>query len=236
MKYITHYKLFKESLSFKQVDFSEFPKDVLKTLEDEYFHYYRNNFDWNSKQQEFMNDGEYDGKGFREWMENNEKEEFVKNLNKIITATRQDLITIKKKKIAEKALENFEDLIIPTLGKEVMNEPLSKYMEIALMSNDIEDIQKAYLDAKNIIEQDGSVNKLKTLPSDLFTGEGINLPAFERFVEKNPEYQGVFDDWKKLFDESMEPKSLNAFRDSTPYNKIKYLYDFLVQYRKRINK
>jgi hypothetical protein len=231
MRYLKNsYNFLKES---NKVDFTEFPKDVLETLENEYFHYYKNNFDWNTKQKEFMNGDKYDGKGFREWIENNEKEEFAKNLDKIITATRQDLINIKRKKIAEKKLKYFEDLIIDTLGEEVMNEPLSKYMEIALMNNDnLKDIEQAYLDAKNIIDQDGSINKLKTTPSDLFTGDGINLPAFERFVEKNPECKGIFNDWKKLFDEYMNPIDLNAFRDSTPYNKIKYLYDFLIKYRK----
>ena len=56
-------------LSINDIDFSTFPNDVLKTLEGEYGHYYLNNFDWNSKQDEFMDNPE----GFREWLKLNKK-------------------------------------------------------------------------------------------------------------------------------------------------------------------
>jgi hypothetical protein len=57
-------------LTINNIDFNSFPNDILKTLEDEYGHYYLNNFDWNSKQDEFVNNP----KGFREWLNLNKKE------------------------------------------------------------------------------------------------------------------------------------------------------------------
>jgi hypothetical protein len=214
------------------VDFTSFPPDVLKTLKNEYSNYYQNNFDWNSKQGEFMDNP----KEFTKWLANNEREEFIKNLNVLITKTREDLITLIKKRNAQTVLDNFEELIKPVLGNEVLTEPLSKYMEIALLnSHSIKELEKAYRDAKNIIDQDGSINPAKIEQSKIFVGGDINLAAFERFAKNNPEYQGVFNDWKKLFYLTMDTKELNAFRDSTPYTEIKKLYDFLINFRKSGN-
>lgn len=218
--------------STNNIDFSSFPKDVLKTLEDEYGHYYLHNFDWNKKQDEFVKDGVYDGKGFREWLDMNKKEEFIKNIDKLITATRQDLIKIIKNKNANKVLKDFEELIIPVIGNENLTEPLSKFMEFALLNlHSSKEIEQAYKEASNIIDVDGSINYSKITQSSIFTDDYINLPKFERFVNKNPEYKGVFNDWKKIFDESMAEKNLNAFRDSTPYEKIRNLYNFLIKIR-----
>ena len=46
-----------------------------------------------------------------------------------------------------------------------------------------------------------------------------------RFVKKNPEFTGVFNEWKKLFDADINATliELNAFRSSTPFDKIKEL-------------
>jgi len=213
------------------VDFNSFPKDVLKTLRGEYGHHYLHNFDWNMKQDEFIDNPN----GFRDWKKDNESEEFIKNLDTLIKKIREDLITVIKTKNAEKALENFEELIIPTLGNDVLVEPLSKYMETALLNlHSAKEIGKAYRDSKNIIEVDGSLNQSNIARSEIFIGDVINLPNFERFVENNPEYKGVFDDWKRLFDLHGElmVTDLNAFRNSTSYENIRKLYDFLIDYRK----
>ena len=215
------------------VDFGEFPEDVLKTLNDEYGHVFAFNFDWNEKQDEYMDDMP----GFSEWLKQNSKEEFIKNLDKLITLTRKDLILLKRKELAKEALRYFEELIKPTLGKDVLTEPLSKYMEIALMNNhNLKDIEKAFRDAKNIIDSDGSINQLKTTPSKIFIGGDINEPAFERFVKENPEYQGVYNDWKKLSDKEIDLilTPLNAFRDTVGYDRIKKLHDFLIGYRNKL--
>lgn len=211
----------------KSVDFNSFPNDILKTLEEEYGHYYLNNFDWNSKQNEFLGNP----KGFREWLNRNKKEEFAKNLDKIISKIRQDLILLIKRRNAEKVLKEFEELIIPTLDKSVLIEPLSKFMEFALLNlHSIKDIEKAYRETQNIIDNEGSLNYVKITPSTIFIGDSINLPKFERFVNQNPIYKGVFNDWKKMFDKSIELSlmELNAFRNSTSYDKIKKLYDYLI--------
>lgn len=218
--------------STNNIDFNSFPKDVLKTLEDEYGHYYLYNFDWNKQQDEFIKDGVFDGKGFREWLDMNKKEEFIKNIDKLITATRQDLIKIIKHKNAKKVLKDFEELIIPVIGKENLTEPLSKFMEFALLNlHSSKEIEQAYKEASNIIDVDGSLNYSKITPSSIFTDDYINLPKFESFVNKNPDYKGVFNDWKKMLYKSMEEKNLNAFRDSTPYEKIRNLYNFLIKIR-----
>jgi hypothetical protein len=217
--------------STNDIEFSSFPKDVLKTLKDEYGHYYLHNFDWNTKQDEFVKNGVFDGKGFREWLDMNEKEEFIKNIDKLITATRQDLILLIKKRNANKVLKNFEELIIPVLGNSILTEPLSKFMEFALLNlHTSKEIEQAYNEARNIIDKDGSLNYSKITPSTIFIGDGISLPNFERFVTKNTEYKGVFNDWKEMFHKSIELSSaeLNAYRDSTPYEQIRKLYDFLI--------
>jgi hypothetical protein len=109
-------------------------------------------------------------------------------------------------------------------------------MEFALLNlHTTKEIEQAYIEAKNIIDNDGSLNYGKITPSSIFIGDDINLPNFERFVTKNPEYKGVFNDWKKMFDKSMELSSteLNAFRNSTPYVEIKKLYDFLIDFKRK---
>ena len=87
----------------KMVKFEEFPKDILKTLKDEYGHYYMMNFDWNKKQDEYKNKPEQ----FQSWLKQNESEEFLKNLDTLIRKTREDLITKRKQINAKKALKDF---------------------------------------------------------------------------------------------------------------------------------
>jgi hypothetical protein len=215
------------------IDFDSFPSDILKTLRDEYGHYYLHNFDWNSKQNEYINNL----KEFGEWLKINESEEFIKNLDKLIQKTRQDLILLIKKRNADKVLNQFEELIIPVLGDSILLEPLSKFMEFALLNlHTTKEIEQAFIEAKSIIDDDGSLNYEKITPSSIFIGGGISLPNFERFVQNNPEYKDVFNDWEKMFDKSIELSSteLNAFRNSTPYQKIRDLYNFLVQFKKNI--
>ena len=217
------------------IDFNSFPKDVLKTLENEYGHYYMYNFDWNSKQDEYAGDRE----GFKEWLELNKKDEFIKNLDKLIRLTRQDLISLIKKRNADRVLRDFEELIKPVLGDSVLLDPLSKFMEIALLNlHSVKEIEQAYIESKNIIDSDGSLNSDKIESSEIFNGDDISLVKFRRFAEKNPEYRGVFNDWKKLFDKSVGSLlvDLNAYRNSTPYEKIKKLYDFLIQLRNETKK
>lgn len=241
MKHIIK-KLLRESL-INKVDFDSFPKNILKTLKDEYSQYYQGNFDWNSKQDEFVKDGVFDGKGFSEWLKNNEREGFIKNLDVLIKKTRQDLILKHRKRLAQKALDDFEDLVIPVLGDEVLVGPISKYLETALLvigsvNTDMNyinrELDKAYREAESIIDADGSLNQSKIQPSTLFSGDEISLPKFEAFVKKNPDYMGVFNAWKKLFDKSMEISLLNAYRSSTPYSEIRDLYNFLIKFKQGI--
>lgn len=217
----------------KMVNFDEFPKDVLETLKDEYFHYYRMNFDWNKKQDEYKNRP----KQFQSWLKQNESEEFLKNLDTLIRKIREDLITKRKQINARKALKDFEELIIPVLGNEVLVEPLTEFMAQALMNlHSIKDLEQAFQEAKNVIDKNGEIDSSKINKSKLFSGKdlSINLPNFERFVQKNPNFKPTFNKWKEMFDMEfkLSTKQLNAYRDTTPYNNIKKLYNFLMEYRK----
>lgn len=221
--------------NFETINLDSLPKDVLKTLEDEYGHYYMYNFDFNEMQDKFTVNGEYNHKAFKEWEKRKIQKEFYENLNKLITKTREDLITIKRKNIAKKALDYFEKLIIPALGNEALTKPLSKFVETILLgSNDPKEISKAFQNAENIFDEYGNVDASKTTPSEIFVGGEISIPGFEKFVDNNPEYKGVYIDWKKLHDRYMETsmKELNAFRKSTKYTKIKELYKMLIQIKK----
>lgn len=213
------------------VDFDSFPESVRQTLDDEYGNY-TNNFDWNEKQDEFRGNPE----GLKKWFEKNKSEAFLKNINNIIRMTTQDMILIKKQKIAQLKLKSFEELIIPSLGNDVLVLKLSKFEEDILMDPNatIKSIENGFKEAKNIIDSDGSINQRKIQMSQLFTGDDINIPAFENFIKKNPEYQSAFNDWKRLFDEEMELsfKELNAYRDTTPIQKIRELRNFLINFKK----
>jgi DNA polymerase III sliding clamp (beta) subunit (PCNA family) len=154
-----------------------------------------------------------------DWLNNFMDSQFQKNLNYVISLIDEDIELLEKREESEKKLQDFEELILPTLGDDVKNPALTKYQEIILMNPDafdsynLKETQKALSD-KGIFNEDGSINEQKISYSKLFDEEGINLPAFEDFVEKNPEFQGVFNHWKKLFDESMRLsiQSTHAFR------------------------
>jgi len=221
-------------MDYNLVDFKSFPPSVLKTLDNEYSNY-QYNFDWNSKQDEYRDDPE----GFTEFLGKNKSEQFLKNINNIIRMTIQDMIIKKRQVLAKKKLNDFEDLIIPAYGNKILSQRLTKYEELVLMNPDAtpESIERGFIEAKNLIDKDGNINPLKTELSTIFRGGDVNLPAFERFVEKHPEYRKSFDRWKKLLDDdtNLMLKELNAFRESTSYERIKELRDFLINYKKQHN-
>lgn len=150
-----------------------------------------------------------------EWFTKFKNEQFKKNLKKGINAVSEDIDLLEKRKQSDKKLKDFEELILPTLGNDVKNPSLSEYQEMVFMNPyaSEEELRKALSDT-SIFNEDGSINKAKITESEFFNEEGINLPSFERFAEKNPEYKGVFDSWKKMLDENMalHNKETNAFR------------------------
>lgn len=213
-------------LEFINENIHNLPDDIRSTLE-EYSHFYVPRFDWNK-----MTDKH--GEDFNDWLETHEEQGFKENIDTLIEKTRQDLIIHKKRQIAERALEKFEELIIPVLGNRALIKPLSKFeVDALLYINDIEELNKTFTKAKDIIDKHGDIDKSKIETSDIFGRDIISLPNFERFVEENPDFKGVFEDWKKLFDRMVELslEDLNAFRSSTTYNDIKKLYDYLIKIR-----
>ena len=220
--------------------FDNFPEDILKTLEDSYSHIYAHNYDWNSKQDEYIINGEFDGAGFRKWREQNEQDEFIKNLGKIISAVRSDMILFKRRELADKKVKEFESLILPVFGKHITGRALSEFEAAALMwvgymddpATQQKKIEQAMQDAKNIIDGEGNIDSTKITPSTMFPGGEVNLPEFERFIEKNPEYQKTFDIWHKLFmeDINLTLQDTKAFR-VVDYNMLAPLYKFLMDFR-----
>ena len=150
-----------------------------------------------------------------EWFTKFKNEQFKKNLKKGINAVSEDIDLLEKRKQSDKKLKDFEELVLPTLGNDVKNPSLSEYQEMVFMNPYAteEELRKALSDT-SIFNEDGSINKAKITESEFFNEDGINLPRFERFVEKNPEYKGVFNNWKKMLDENMalHNKETNAFR------------------------
>jgi len=223
--------------------FDEFPEDILETLKLNYFHLYQFNFDWNKKSDEFMTKkGEYDGKGHREWLKKNTEIEFKKNLDKIISSVRKDMILLKRREFAEEKFDEFGELLKSVFGQEITGEGLSEFEAAAIMylgfNDDIETqkkkIEQAREDAKNIIDKYGNIDYSKTRKSNLFK-DMITMDSFEKFVEKNPQYKKSFDIWKKLLYETIElsSKETIAFRYPS-YDELKKLYNFLITVKSKI--
>jgi len=133
----------------------------------------------------------------------------------VLEKINEDIASLKNKDLIEEKLRAFEELIIPAISEDITSPALTQFEADVLMDPNAtaESIERGFRKAKNIIDKEGSIDFSKTKESDLFKGGEINLPAFERFVDKNPEYEGVFNDWEKLFTESTEAllKDLNAF-------------------------
>jgi predicted SprT family Zn-dependent metalloprotease len=198
-------------------------KESAKTVRDNYESVFGfDDFDWNKESSK---------PNFRSWWKNFENDQFNKNLPKVIQAVKEDIDLLKQKEAHNAKLQAFEELIIPSLGNEAITKQLSKYEQRVLMDPGatIESIREGFEKAKNIIDEDGSINLEKTTPSELFKGGEISLPGFENYVKNNPEYKGVFDDWKKIFDEdiALSSEDTNAFRYPS-VSDLENLYDELV--------
>lgn len=212
------------------VDFKSFPTNVYKTLDSEYGDF-QNNFDWNEKQQEL-------GDGFNEWYDKNKSEQFLANIDNIISKTTQDMLLIKKKNIAQLKLDAFEELIIPVLDNDILSKRLTKFEEMILMDSNAtpESIEQGFKRAKHLLGDDLETSLAKSELSDMFLGGDINIPAFERYIKDHPEKKKTYDTWKKLYDDNMDLflKPLHAYRDTTPIGEIRELRSFLINYKDKV--
>ncbi len=104
-------KVINENLETDKGLLSSMPKDIFKILDDNFSHMYRN-FDWNTKSNEFRDNGE----NFKIWIKNHEEEEFIKNKDKITKAVRSDMILARRQKLAEKRLNDMEEYLVSLLG------------------------------------------------------------------------------------------------------------------------
>jgi hypothetical protein len=229
---ITKYvKYIKEAITNELIRIEDFPKNIQKILVDEYGSYFYYNFDWNTEQDKH-------GVNFNKWCNDHANKEFLKNLDYLIILTGQDLTKIKRREFAQKKLEDFEDLIKDAIDKNLFKLTLKKYEYNLIMYGydyNGKELQQELAKVKDIFYENGDIDFSKIEEITINLG-GINLPNFERFVKKNPEYQGIFDEWKKLFDADIDATltELNAFRDSTPFDKIKELNIFLKSIRKKL--
>jgi hypothetical protein len=215
------------------VDFNSFPKEVKNTLDNEYSNYL-NNFDWNSKSDEFDNP-----KDFSEWVDKHNSIQFLNNINELIKVTNEDIKTVKSRELSNHKLKGFEELIIPSMSKKILSPKLSTYISTILLSpsSTAKDIHNAFKNGENIIDKNGNIDHTKVTYSDYLSGDSINLPNFKRFVANNPEYKKVFEDWKKMLIQNTHLNSLelNAFRDTVSLVELTQLNEFLVNYRKGLS-
>ena len=217
------------NLSFNLFD--KFPEDVLETLNTNYFHLF-NNFDWNAEQDKFVSaNGQFDGKGFKQWIQKHEEEQVLKNLDKIKAAVRHDVIAEYREKMAELKLESFEELLLPVLGDQIAADALTKYEEMVLMNPSVtpEEILRAKDEVLNVVDDNGEVDYSKIQKSTLFTGGHVDRSKFERFVAQNPEYKKAYNIWMKLNNEHANAMVVKKNYQSSvvDYNKLKKLYNFL---------
>lgn len=94
--------------------FSSFPDHILKTLKDNYGSFYAYKFDWNQKSDELKGPGE-----FQKWRREFEQKSFVENKAKVIAAVRSDLIHLRRKAMAHKRYQDFENEILSFLGHSI---------------------------------------------------------------------------------------------------------------------
>ena len=219
--------------------FADFSPELLEFLESNYSHLYRFKYDYNEKASKFMNreTGEYDGEGFRKWMDENTAKEYIKNKPKIISAIRSDLINLRRTKIAKLKLNAYEELLVSLLGYNVTGEALTKFHEDVLLDPNATpaSIERGFQEAMNLVDQHGNIDPRKVEKSTVFPGGEVNYPTFERFVEANPKYMSAFQTWKELLDEyhKYDMKELNGFRIySGHYKELRSLYDFLTSDKK----
>lgn len=207
-----------------------FPEDIQKTL-SEYDSFFKPKFDWNTKQDEF-NDNEQ----FSKWLEKSETQGLEDNIDTVLEKINEDISVLKAKEESEKKLKAFEELILPALDNKDLTPILNDRQYLALMSTtaSLDDIAKGIKDGSGILDNEGNVDPLKLSSENPISDGGINLPAFESFVEENPEFQGVFDDWYKLFNANSELmlKDLNSFRSSVSLESLEDLKAYLEKFVK----
>lgn len=211
--------------------FDEFPEHILKTLEN-YRWFYTNHIDWNKKNDELG------AEGFNKWYNKEQQISFINKLDYIISLIREDLLILKRRKMAKRKLEYFEELIIPVLGNKITGDSLSKFEEEVLLNPyaTVDQLEKGFEEAKKIIDENGDIDSSKIEKSTIFTGGEINIPKFEEFIKNNPDYKKTYSIWKKLFDEETELmiKKMNSYH-IVSYKELRNLYDYLMEYKKSKN-
>jgi hypothetical protein len=153
--------------------------------------------------------GEEPTQGIQDTLSDFTNSDKVTTQSQIIAAIKSDIELLEGRKEVERKIEAFEKLIIPVLGKSVTQKDLNALEEQALMLGDwgtdsVEDLKKAMENAKKGLDPEGNPSDLALQPSQYDWSKGINYANFERFVNENPAYKGVFDDWVRMQEKSTE--------------------------------
>ena len=102
---------------------------------------------------------------------------------------------------------------------------------IKLTDQDLSSLRvKEYSDKKVKELEQQILNELSDEQVEEILYDGvINVAKVESFVERNPEYKNLFNEWENLMmkDINITIKDLNAFRSSTSYKRIEALNKFL---------
>jgi hypothetical protein len=212
-----------------------FPKDLWKNFKYNYGHIFEHKFDWNREQDKFRKSGEeHNNEAFLDWVDKMDEISFKKNLDKTILALAEDMVQLKRKQLAELKLEKFEELILPVFQEEITFQP-SKFLYNKIMgfynTQTLEELQRAYEEAENIMDKEGNIDHDKITPSGV---RYITVDKFEDFVKKNPQFKTMYDIWSKLNDDNtnFSLKELNAYHIVTLPN-LKKIYNILKQIKQK---
>ena len=148
----------------------------------------------------------------------------IKTQNQILNEVKHDIALIKARREADRKLEDFERLISDVVPK-ARNNDFNRLEELvfldidpntgAFMESSTEQFQQNMLLASKGLDPNGEPSDLVNQPSKMDWSKDINEGNFQELVNNNPELQGVFNDWKTLFDKSIELslRELKGFRN-----------------------
>ena len=155
----------------------DFPEDLKKIFLNNYLHLI-SKFDWNRENERFTNraTGEYDGAGFKKWMEEEEKRQFEKSKRKIMAAVFEDMLNLKKKLFFRKKAEEFENELKDLFGFHIMgnDEEAGEHISGSVFRKFIEERPKykKYYDTWVRLEDEETKYLLKDYHS------AVNVPSY----------------------------------------------------------
>lgn len=125
----------------------------------------------------------------------NSKEDIVKLLD-------EEINNLRAEKEANIKLEKLESILIDSIGDQIRMSVSEKQGNNLLFTMlEVDDIQKIMND-DSVLNNEGDINLDAITESETFSGS-IDPRKFQTFVENNPEYKPVYQDWQKAFQASL---------------------------------